>query len=324
LLRTAALHTIGDDIAGPGAYWAPTQQRGMHLLRPALGLAAASLLAVLFGCAPSYSPNTYDAVAVQQANAVERGVVIGVRAVKVSANAAVGTVTGAAAGGIAGSTVGDSGPIKALSALGGSVVGGLVGSGVQHAEGDTNAFEYIVRESNNNLVSVTQRDKVPLPIGERVLVIAGKQARIVADYTVSLPDPQPSAKVTPDTKSRPSDAQAVAGTATVVPQSTAASVGAAAQILAASHPSSSPATTAGGSNGHAAPAGGGAASSVSAAAIAAVLAAPLGDTGNPAAAATEPGQPVPAGTAGAAPPASAGGGTAASTAAGKTTAPDPP
>lgn len=300
------------------------------MFRSALGLATASLLAVLFGCAPSYSPNTYDAVAVQQANVVQRGVVIGVRPVKVSANAAVGTVSGAAAGGIAGSTVGDSGPIKALSALGGSVVGGLVGSGVQHAEGDTTAFEYIVRESNNNLVSVTQRDKVPLAIGEKVLVIAGKQARIVADYTVSPPNPQPLAKVTPDAKSRPSDTQAAAGTATNVPHSAAASVGAAAQSLAVGQPSSSPRAASGGTNGHAAATGGDAASPASAAAATAILATPLGNPGGPVAAAIQQGQSVSAGTAGvppaagAAAPAAAGGGTAASTGPGTTTSPDPP
>jgi len=314
----------------------------MHLLRSTLGLATAVSLAVLSGCGPSYSPNTYDADAVQQANAVQRGVVIGERTVKVSANAAVGTVTGAAAGGIAGSTVGDSGTVKALSALGGSLVGGLVGSGVQHAQGDTNAVEYIVRESNNNLVSVTQRDKAPLPIGERVLVIAGRQARIVADYTVSSANPEPS-KVTPGTTPRPSAAQQ-AGTVTAVPHGVAApgsapaqnpapALGGAAapQTLSAKPPASSSAAEAGGSNSHAAAAGGDtAASAATAAAVASVLAAPSGNPGDPAPAAAEPGKPVSAGTvalpgaAGAGAPAVAGEGTAASSAGGKANAINPP
>lgn len=300
------------------------------MLRSTLGLATAGSLAVLSGCAPSYSPNTYNAAAVQQANMVERGVVIGVRPVKISANATAGTVTGAAAGGIAGSTVGDSGPIKALAVLGGSVVGGLVGSGVQHAEGDTKAYEYIVRESNNNLVSVTQRDKVPLRIGQKVLVIAGKQARIVADYTVSLPNPPPSAAPTPNTKSRPSTARAAVGAAAVVPRSAAQSGGAVAQPVPGTHPSASPAGAVGGSNSHAAPASGGAASSsatVAAAAAAALAAAPLANPDNPPAATAAPGQPLSAGTPGApaaAAPAAAGSGNAASSAARKATAPNTP
>ena len=304
------------------------------MLRSALGLAAAGSLAVLSGCGPSYSPNTYDAAAVQQANAVQRGVVIGARAVKVSANAAAGTVTGAAAGGIAGSTVGDSGTVKALSALGGSLVGGLVGSGVQHAQGDTSAFEYIVRESNNNLVSVTQRDKAPLPIGARVLVIAGRQARIVADYTVSSPDPALS-NAAPGTTHRPSAAQADTATVTTAPRAGAAPGGApaqnpgaapggtaAAQSLSAKPRSSSSVTATGSET---------PASAATAAAVAAALAAPSGNLVDPVPPAAEPGKPVPAGTAVVMPgaaaagaPAPAGDGTAASSAGGKVNAPNPP
>lgn len=146
------------------------------------------MVVVLAGCGPNYSPNTYASAAVQQANPTQRGVVVGVRKVGVSADATLGTVTGAAAGGIAGAGVDGGGPITALSALGGSVIGGVVGSGVEHATGDTTAYEYIVQEAKGDLVSVTQRDSVPLAIGQKVLVIAGKQARVVADYTVPLPE----------------------------------------------------------------------------------------------------------------------------------------
>jgi outer membrane lipoprotein SlyB len=145
------------------------------------------LLAGLSGCGPSYSPDTYATNAVQQANKAEQGVIVGVRKVAISAAGTVGTVTGAAAGGIAGSQVGV-GPVSAFSALGGSLVGGLAGSAVEHASADTDAFEYIVRKPNNELVSITQRDKVPLAIGEKVLVIGGNQARVVPDYTVTVTD----------------------------------------------------------------------------------------------------------------------------------------
>jgi outer membrane lipoprotein SlyB len=327
-LRTVARHRISDDIAGQGAYCAPTQQRGMQLLRSALGFVTAGSLAILSGCAPSYSPNTYVASAAQQASKVERGVVIGVRQVNISADASLGTVTGAAAGGIAGSTVDDSGPVKALSALGGSVLGGLVGSGVQHAEGDTTAFEYIVRESDASLVSVTQRDKAPLPIGESVLVIAGKQARIVPDYTVSLRSPQPSATATHNAKPRPPDGSVAVGTASVVPHAKAATGSAAAQSVAADPSSSSSATAAGGSASHSAAADGGtAASSGNAPAATAVFAAPLANPDGPAVAAgqSRPASagPVPVAPAAEAPaPAAAGGGTG--TSAGTTAPSDTP
>ena len=146
-------------------------------------LISALVLACVSGCGPSYSPDTYASNAAQQANKVEQGVIVGVRNVGVSAAGTVGTVTGAAAGGIAGSQA-IAGPISAFTALGGAMVGGLAGSTVEHATADTKAFEYIVRKPNGDLVSVTQKDTTPLALGQKVLVIGGNQARVVPDYTV--------------------------------------------------------------------------------------------------------------------------------------------
>ena len=50
-------------------------------------------------------------------------------------------------------------------------------------DGLTELIKKELRKPNGELVSVTQRDKVPLALGERVLVIAGPQARVVPDYT---------------------------------------------------------------------------------------------------------------------------------------------
>jgi outer membrane lipoprotein SlyB len=132
-------------------------------------LAATLLLAALSGCGPSHSPNTYSVIAVQQANTVAQGVIIGLRSVNVSA--AVGRIAGSQA---------MSGPVSAFTALD----GGVAGSAAEHTTADTTTFEYIVRKANGNLVSVTQKDKTPLALGQKVLVIAGNQARVVPDYTV--------------------------------------------------------------------------------------------------------------------------------------------
>jgi outer membrane lipoprotein SlyB len=150
---------------------------------------AVALLAVLGACTPDYSPDTYSATAVQQANKVERGIVVGVRKIDVSSQAAVGAVTGAAAGGIAGSQAPGGGVGAALGAVGGSLIGGIVGATAEHTAADTTAYEYVVRETKGDLVSVTQQDTAPLQIGTHVLVIAGKQARIVRDYTVNVETP---------------------------------------------------------------------------------------------------------------------------------------
>jgi outer membrane lipoprotein SlyB len=172
------------------------------------------ILAPLAACGPSYSPDTYSANAVQQANKAQQGIIIGVRPVRISAAGTVGTITGAAAGGIAGAQA-TTGAISAFTALGGSLVGGIAGSAVEHATDDTDAFEYIVKENTGDLVSVTQKDKEPLALGLKVLVIAGNQARIIPDYTDSAlaqtikPPPAAAAKKDasdPAKKAKPGDA----------------------------------------------------------------------------------------------------------------------
>jgi outer membrane lipoprotein SlyB len=162
---------------------------GFVTRRVGLGILAASF-ALLSGCTPDYSPNTYASGAVQQANKVARGVVIGFREVKISDDGTVGAVTGGAAGGILATQTDPATVPTALSALGGSLVGGIVGATIQHAAGDTTGWEYIVRETSGDLVSVAQREPKPLAIGQHVLVIDGKQARIVPDYATALEAPQ--------------------------------------------------------------------------------------------------------------------------------------
>lgn len=139
----------------------------------------------LAGCSGGYSPNTYASTAAQQQATVERGVIIGARPVLISPNGTVGAATGAAAGGVAGAQLPGSTVATAFGAIGGTLVGGVAGTAAEQAVGNTKAWEYIVQETGDKLVSITQTSKIPLPIGLNVLVIAGtQQARIVPDYTV--------------------------------------------------------------------------------------------------------------------------------------------
>jgi outer membrane lipoprotein SlyB len=184
----------------------------------------AALAAAAAGCGPNYSPNTYASNAVQQANKVDQGVLVGVREVGVSASGTTGALVGGAAGGIAGSQVG-TGAGSAFGALGGSLVGGLAGSAAEHVSGDTRAFEYIVRKANGDLLSVTQKDEAPLSIGRRVLVIAGNQARVVPDYTTPAEPPKEAAmapKETPPTTTAPPPAPVAAAPLTPSPPAPAA------------------------------------------------------------------------------------------------------
>jgi len=164
------------------------------------------MILALSGCGPNYSPNTYATNAAQQAAKVEEGVIAGVRPVQISASGAVGGVAGAAAGGVAGSQVG-AGATSAFAAIGGSVIGGLAGVATEHIVGDADGFEYIVRKADGSMVSVAQKDEKPLKVGQKVLVIAGPQARIVPDYTVPF-DAPPKAAAKPPVPPAPVDGTA--------------------------------------------------------------------------------------------------------------------
>ena len=197
------------------------------------------LTIALSGCGPDYSPNTYNGSAMQQANKVDTGIVIGYREVKISDDGTVGAVTGGAAGGILGAQLSSPTVPTALAALGGTVVGGVVGSTIQHASGDTTGWEYIVREPKGDLISLTQREPTPIPIGQRVLVIEGKQARIVPDYATSYDaPPAPKAEEKHDQDKAAATSSAAATTPTSAPMAAAATVSAETPAASVSPPTS--------------------------------------------------------------------------------------
>jgi outer membrane lipoprotein SlyB len=148
----------------------------------------------LAGCSEGYSPNTYAATAAQQQATVQRGVIIGVRPVLISADGTIGAAAGGAVGGVAGAEAAGGPVTTALGAVGGVLVGGIGGTVAEQAVADAKGWEYIVQETGGSLVSVTQTSKMALPVGQHVLVIDGKQARIVPDYTVQIAAAAPTAK----------------------------------------------------------------------------------------------------------------------------------
>ena len=147
--------------------------------------------------------------AVQQANKVDKGIIIGARQIDVTASGVVGAATGAAAGGAVGANTPGGGLAATFGAIGGGLLGGIVGTAAEHTTADTTAYEYIVRKLNGELVSVTQKDAIPLAVGEHVLVIAGNQARIVPDYTVSPDPPAAGTTASATAAARTSDSEAV-------------------------------------------------------------------------------------------------------------------
>lgn len=157
----------------------------------------------LSACAARFSPDTYSSNAVQLASKVESGTVIGYREVGISASGNIFTVAGGATGGILGVEYANS----ALVAVGATTVGGILGNALDHAAGDTTGWEYIVRKPSGDMLSVTQREKHPLALGQKVLVIMGPQARVVPDY--SLPPAEPVLASAPVPEKKEPEAQPV-------------------------------------------------------------------------------------------------------------------
>ena len=128
------------------------------------GRRAAALVAVVAAatfasaCAPTYSGDVYRRGETLRAQSVELGVVESARPVRIeAADTGVGTVGGAALGGIAGSTVGrGSGSVAA--AIGGAILGGIAGNAVEREANARPGVEVTVRLDNGRLLAVVQQD----------------------------------------------------------------------------------------------------------------------------------------------------------------------
>ena len=133
------------------------------------------------GCTKNYSPDTYAPGGMQQANKVDRAIVKSFRSVDVSdPSLGLGTVAGAAAGGVAGAQIGK-GSGNALATVGGVLVGGAVGYLVDQEANATTAFEYILEKQNGDLMTLAQKQEQPFAVGSPVLILYGVQARIILD-----------------------------------------------------------------------------------------------------------------------------------------------
>ncbi|MDF8360046.1 hypothetical protein [Achromobacter anxifer] len=138
-------------------------------------------LAVLAGCAPSVSPKTYSVGAVGQVNRTVAATVISVRDVDIAGTSGVGGTAGAAAGAAAGSSIGGGVRSNVIGAIGGAVVGGIAGAIAEQNMTAQRGLEYVVETSNGNLMTIVQGGDPAFAEGQKVLVLYGAPARIIAD-----------------------------------------------------------------------------------------------------------------------------------------------
>lgn len=145
-------------------------------------LAGAAAIA-LAGCTtPNISPQAHSSDTVGQVNRTVPATVVSARPVQVTGTNSVGRPVGAIAGGVAGSAIGGGTRANILGAIGGAVIGGLAGGAIEGSTTGQTGIEYVVElQSGGGLVTVVQGPEPVLAAGQRVLLIYGPPARLIAD-----------------------------------------------------------------------------------------------------------------------------------------------
>ena len=136
--------------------------------------------ALLAGCATTpQSGSVYRAHETQNEQVVRTGTVESVRNVVIAnPESGVGTMSGAALGGIAGSQAG-SGSGQAAMSIVGALAGGLFGQRVEKDANNRPGFEITVRLDSGELRAITQTADELFRPGERVRLLSnGYQTRV--------------------------------------------------------------------------------------------------------------------------------------------------
>ncbi len=140
----------------------------------------ATLLTLLLGaCASSNSGSVYSRDDARKTQTVRTGIVESVRQVKLEGTKSpIGTVAGAAVGGIAGSSIGQ-GKGSTIGAVIGAVVGGLGGSAAEEMMTRKDALEITVKLDGGGLTAVVQEADELFKAGDKVrLIESGGNTRV--------------------------------------------------------------------------------------------------------------------------------------------------
>ena len=147
----------------------------------ATALAAVALTLLVVGCAAPRNSDTYYGGQALRAQSVDLGVIESLRPVQFQqGQTGVGTVGGAALGGIAGSTIGGGSRANAAGAIAGAIVGGIVGSAIERDATRANSIEITVRLDSGKMIAIAQQGTgEEYRPGDRVRVLsAGYSTRV--------------------------------------------------------------------------------------------------------------------------------------------------
>ena len=138
-------------------------------------------LMALAGCAKDISPQTYEVGSVGQAASATPATVVSWRYVHVAGTESVGTTVGAVAGGAAGSAIGGNTRVNIIGAVGGALIGGLAGGAIEGGLTSQKGIEYVIEVQNGGLKTIVQGPGPQFAVGQRVLLLQGNPARLIAD-----------------------------------------------------------------------------------------------------------------------------------------------
>ena len=141
----------------------------------------ATLILLLTNCS-LHSGSIYDRGEMGQPQSFSKGVIVSIRDVSIKGTqSGVGAVSGAVAGGLAGSKVSEDQTISVIGAIGGAVVGGLVGAKAEELIMQGNASEFVIQPDVGEPFVFIQVNDEELKIGERVIIINSDKMRAIRD-----------------------------------------------------------------------------------------------------------------------------------------------
>lgn len=134
-------------------------------------LLASALLAQ--GCASSLSGGAYSRTQARQVQEVQMGVVESVRQVTIEGtDTGLGTISGAAVGGVAGSTIGE-GKGATIATILGAVGGAVAGHAIEEGATRKPGVEITVKLDSGRMLAITQEADESFKPGDRVRVLTG-------------------------------------------------------------------------------------------------------------------------------------------------------
>jgi len=149
---------------------------------PAKAVIAATVTAGSLGlasCASTYGPTTYGSHEAGAIAYTETGTVVGYRPVRFEeGDLRGGTAAGAAVGAVGGAALGGDTEGRIAGGVLGAIAGALVGREIQRSAYSGQGFAYTVELDNGDLITVAQGGSQPIPVGTRVFVETGANARV--------------------------------------------------------------------------------------------------------------------------------------------------